>query len=126
MRGIGLLILLPGLYFLAMSNLALRKTGFGFAAFKLTRNIAAKSVYEIVRNPMSLGTYMAYLGISLIADSSYLLIGTFTMIIPVHLFNLAYFEEHELLARHGVSYSQYMQRVPFILPQLRRAPKNLI
>jgi len=109
-------MLLAGTYYLVMSNLALKAKGSGFAAFKLTRRIVAQSVYERVRNPMSLGTYLAYIGISLIAGSSYLLLGALAIVIPVHAFNLRYFEERELLARYGASYAEYMERVPFILP----------
>ena len=65
---------------------------------------------------MSLGTYLAYIGISLIAGSSYLLLGALVIVIPVHAFNLRYFEEKELLARYGTSYAEYMERVPFIFP----------
>ena len=65
---------------------------------------------------MSLGLYLTYIGISLISGSSYLLFGAITIIVPVHAFNLLYFEERELLARHRASYAEYMKRVPFILP----------
>ena len=112
----GVLMLVTGIYYVAMSSLALKTEGSGFAAFKLTRHIVAQSVYARVRNPMSLGTYSVYIGISLIAGSSYLLLGTLAVIVPVHLFNLLYFEEHELLARYGASYAEYMKRVPFIFP----------
>ena len=121
MQIVGVLMLVAGIYYLAMSNLALKTEGSGFAAFKLTRHIVARSVYERVRNPMSLGTYSAYIGISLIADSSYLLLGTLAVIVPVHLFNLLYFEERELLARYGAPYAEYMKRVPFIFPWVRHA-----
>lgn len=120
MQAVGWLALVPGLYYMGISNLALKAEGLGFAAFKLTRHVVAKSVYEHVRNPMSLGFYLAYLGISLISGSSYLLVVTLTLIIPVHFFNLLYFEERELLARYGASYSQYIQRVPFIFPRVCR------
>ena len=112
----GWAVLLAGTYYLAMSNVALKAKGSGFASFKLTRRVVAQSVYERVRNPMSLGLYLAYIGISLIAGSSYFLLGALAVIIPVHVFNLLYFEERELLARHGSSYAEYMNRVPFILP----------
>lgn len=118
MQMAGVIILCIGIYYLAMSNLALKIKGSGFAAFKLTRRIVAQSVYEHVRNPMSLGYYLAYIGISLISGSTYLLLGALLGIIPVHAFNLWYFEEKELLARHGDSYADYMQRVPFIFPTI--------
>ncbi|MBL7996591.1 isoprenylcysteine carboxylmethyltransferase family protein [bacterium] len=109
-------ILLAGTYYLAMSNVALKVKGSGFASFKLTRRVVVQSVYERARNPMSLGFYLAYIGISLIAGSSYFLLGVLAVIIPVHAFNLLYFEKRELLARYGSSYAEYMNRVPFILP----------
>jgi protein-S-isoprenylcysteine O-methyltransferase Ste14 len=112
----GWFLLLAEMYYLAMSNLALKIKGSGFAAFKLTRHVVAHSVYERGRNPMSLGTYLSYIGVSLIAGSSYLLIGTLTVIIPVHVFNLLHFEEHELLARYGESYDEYRKRVRLIFP----------
>lgn len=115
-RAAGALLLLTGTYLLAASNVALRNKGAGYAAFKLTRRIVAQSVYEYVRNPMSLGMYCAYIGISLWAGSSYLLAGTALVIIPVHIFNLLHFEQYELLARYGASYRDYMRRVPFMLP----------
>ncbi|MHB1942630.1 MAG: methyltransferase family protein [Acidiferrobacteraceae bacterium] len=120
MRMTGWLILVAGVYGLALSNMALKTKGSGFAAFKLTRRVVAQSVYEQVRNPMSLGTYLAYVGISLIAGSSYLLLGALLVIVPAHVFNLGYFEERELLARYGASYEAYKQRVPFILPSVCR------
>lgn len=113
---VGWLALAAGIYYLVVSNFALKTFGAGFAAFKLTRHVVHVSVYEQVRNPMSLGTYLSYIGISLIAGSTYLLLGTLLVVIPVHAFNLWYFEEHELRARHGVSYETYQARVPFILP----------
>lgn len=108
------LMLLTGIYYLAMSNVALKAKGSGFAAFKLTRRIVAQSVYESVSNPMSIGFYLAYIGVSLISGSSYLLFGTITIIVPVRAFNLLYFEKRELLARHVLC--RIMKRVPFILP----------
>ena len=117
---IGWLLLIPGLHLLGISNLALRKDGLGFAAFKLTKSVVVKSVYQQVRNPMSLGYYLACLGIGLISESTYLVLGSVLLVIPVHLFNLHFFEEHELLARYGNTYSQYMANVPFIIPRICR------
>lgn len=114
---VGWLALAAGIYYLAASNFALKSLGAGFAAFKLTRHVVIKSVYEQVRNPMSLGTYLSYFGISLISGSTYLLLGTLFVIVPVHVFNLLYFEEGELRVRYGASYEKYKERVPFICPR---------
>ena len=108
--------LLAGAYFLVASSLALKKQGLGFAAFKLTRPIVTMNVYEQLRNPMSLGAYLVYLGVNLLSGSTYLLAGTLFVIIPVHLFNLRYFEGKELWIRYGEAYAEYRERVPFIIP----------
>ena len=68
---------------------------------------------------MSLGWYLIFVGASLVAGSSYALLGTCLVYVPVHAFNLAYFEELELSARHGASYDEYRRRVPFLIPELR-------
>ncbi|GAB6041684.1 hypothetical protein JCM17961_23590 [Endothiovibrio diazotrophicus] len=114
-------LFVAGLYYLAASNVALKAKGAGFAAFKLTRRVVSLSVYQQVRNPMSLGTYLAYLGIALIAGSSYLLLGALLVVIPVHAFNLCFFEERELLARYGEAYAHYVARVPFLVPSPGRS-----
>ena len=113
---LGCLAIIAGTYYLASSSLALKSFGAGFAAFKLTRHVVSKSVYEQIRNPMSLGFYLSYFGISLVAGSTYLLFGTLLVVVPIHAFNLLYFEEHELRARYGASYEQYKHRVAFIIP----------
>jgi len=115
-RASGWFLLAAGAYLVAASGLALRTKGEGYAAFRLTRRVVAQSVYEYVRNPMSLGMYCGYVGISVLAGSSYLLLGAVLVVIPAHVFNLLYFEQGELLARYGTSYADYMRRVPFILP----------
>jgi protein-S-isoprenylcysteine O-methyltransferase Ste14 len=37
---------------------------------------------------------------------------------PVHLFNLIYFEEYELALRLGQPYLGYRERVPLLFPRL--------
>lgn len=53
----------------------------------------------------------------LISGLSYLLLATLFVIIPVHVFNLLYFEEGELRLRYGASYEKYKARAPFIIPR---------
>jgi protein-S-isoprenylcysteine O-methyltransferase Ste14 len=105
--------------FLAVGSIrALKQQGEGMAAFKLTRRVVETKVYERMRNPMSLGLYLQAIGVSLLAGSSYLLLLFVFLFIPAHAFNLKYFEEQELRARHGPSYDEYCRRVPFLIPRL--------
>lgn len=117
---VGLPMLLAGLYYSVSSMRALKKLGAGAMAFKLTQTVVASDVYERVRNPMSLGLYLQFTAVALLVGSSALLLGVLFLYIPAHAFNLWFFEERELSARHGPSYDAYRQRVPFLLPSLRR------
>lgn len=118
----GWVAVLLGAWFVTASSLALKTKGSGYAAFRLTRRVVSASVYERVRNPMSLGWYLGLVGASLVSGSTFALGGTCLVYIPVHAFNLVYFEEVELRARYGASYEAYLRRVPFLLPRLHLGP----
>jgi protein-S-isoprenylcysteine O-methyltransferase Ste14 len=118
---LGVPLLLVGVYFASNSIRALRKLGAGLMAFKLTQQVVGGDVYERVRNPMSLGLYLQFTAVALLAGSTYLLAVVVLAYIPAHAFNLKYFEELELSARHGPSYDEYRARVPFLVPRLGRA-----
>ncbi|AFM25858.1 methyltransferase family protein [Desulfomonile tiedjei] len=116
----GLVLLLVGIGFLVRSNHALIRLGRGIAAFLLTRQVVSEQVYHWGRNPMSLGYYLACIGMGLMAGSTTVTLGALFLIIPVHMFNLRYFEERELELRYGQPYLEYKRRVPFLLPKLGR------
>lgn len=117
---LGVPMLLVGVFLTAASTRALRSLGAGLMAFKLTQRVVEAQVYERVRNPMSLGAYLQFVAVSLLAGSTWLLLMTLLAYVPAHVFNLKYFEELELSARYGPSYDEYRRRVPFLLPRLRR------
>lgn len=114
---IGVLLLLPGLYLLAVSNRLLRLLGEGANAFRLTRHIVGTDIYARSRNPMSLGFYLCSLGLALITGSSLATLGSLLGTIPAHLFFLKFFEERELQIRFGESYLEYKRTVPFLIPR---------
>jgi protein-S-isoprenylcysteine O-methyltransferase Ste14 len=114
----GILLMLPGLYFLGVSNKTLRALGSGANAFRLTKQIVEKDIYKYTRNPMSLGYYLFALGIGLISGSTLLTLFVLMGIIPAHLLFLKFFEELELELRFGDTYKQYKQKVPFLIPKL--------
>ncbi|UCH15645.1 MAG: hypothetical protein JSV22_06695 [Bacteroidales bacterium] len=120
----GIIILVAGAYFILNAIGGLGKQGNGAPAFKLTEKIARKGVYEMVRNPMSLGHYLLYIGISLIAGSTYLILGSVLFVIPAHIFHLKYFEEFELELRYGEQYIIYKKEVPFLFPRVNNLLKT--
>jgi protein-S-isoprenylcysteine O-methyltransferase Ste14 len=115
---IGIVLAVVGITLMIISNQSLIKYGKGAAAFVLTKQVVSDLVYQWTRNPMSLGYYLMCLGVSLLAGSTALTMGTLLMVIPVHIFYLKYFEEVELDIRYGQSYREYKQRVPFLIPKL--------
>jgi len=114
----GILLAIPGLYFLGISNKSLRALGSGANAFRLTKRIVEKDIYKYTRNPMSLGYYLFLLSVGFISGSTLLTLGVLLGLIPAHIFFLKYFEELELELRFGESYKQYKQKVPFLIPKL--------
>ena len=116
----GIILALPGLYFLIVSNRSLRALGSGANAFRLTKRIVAQDVYTRTRNPMSLGYYLLSLGVALISGSTVLTLAALLGLVPAHIFFLKYFEEKELELRFGDSYTQYKQMVPFLFPRLTK------
>lgn len=115
---VGILLAIPGLYLMGVSNLSLRAQGSGTNAFVLTRRVVETDIYRRTRNPMSLGYYLLGAGIGFISGSSLLTLYVLIGLIPAHLFCLKYFEELELSLRFGESYQEYRQKVPFLLPKL--------
>jgi len=114
----GIILAIPGLYFLGISNKSLRALGSGANAFRLTKRIVEKDIYNYTRNPMSLGYYLFSLSVGFISGSTLLTLFILLGLIPAHLFFLRFFEELELELRFGESYKQYKQKVPFLIPKL--------
>lgn len=114
---VGLLVSVPGVYLLGVSNRLLRARGHGANAFRLTKQIVGHEIYGHTRNPMSLGYYLAALGLSLLVGSTVLTLYVLVGLIPAHLFFLRFFEERELELRFGEPYRQYRQTVPFLIPR---------
>lgn len=113
---LGIPLLLAGLFLIVYSNRTLSRFGGGGPAFWLTDNLVSQGPYDRVRHPMSLGYYLCLVGIGLVAGSTTITLGSLLFIIPVHIFNLWYFEERELEVRLGTAYRTYRDRVPFLLP----------
>jgi protein-S-isoprenylcysteine O-methyltransferase Ste14 len=123
-RVLGIILAIPVLYLLAVTNKLLRTLGSGANAFRLTKRIVAEDVYRRTRNPMSLGFYLFSLGVGFGSGSTFLTLVVLLGLIPAHIFFLKYFEELELELRLGEPYLEYKKSVPFLIPNftmLRKA-----
>ncbi len=121
---LGILLALPGLYYLGVTNKVLRKPGSRANAFRSTKQIVAEEVYKRTRNPMSLGYYLFSLAIAFVSGSTLIMIGVLFGIIPAHIFFLKYFEEFELELRFGESYLEYKKSVPFLFPSFKQTSQK--
>jgi protein-S-isoprenylcysteine O-methyltransferase Ste14 len=121
----GILLAVPGLYLMAVTNLVLRASGSGANAFRLTKRIVAGDIYKRTRNPMSLGFYLLALALAFIAGSTSSTLFALLGLIPAHLFFLRYFEEFELALRFGESYLKYKRSTPFLIPDFIPPGKRL-
>jgi protein-S-isoprenylcysteine O-methyltransferase Ste14 len=113
---VGIILLIPGLYFFTVSNKLLRALGSGANAFRLTKQIVETDIYKYTRNPMSLGYYLGGLAIGFISGSTLFTLYVLLGIIPAHLFFLKFFEEFELELRLGESYKAYKLKTSFLIP----------
>ena len=84
-----------------------------------TQKLIVRPPYAYCRNPMALGTILAYLGVSVIAGSPgaalLVLLGAAALLTYIKVA-----EEREMVTRFGEEYLAYRRRVPFIIPRLRR------
>ncbi len=120
---LGILLAIPGLYFLGVTNKLLRSLGSGTNAFILTKRIVDDDIYKRTRNPMSLGFYLTALALAFASSSTFVLLAASLGLIPAHAFFLKYFEELELELRFGESYLEYKKGVPFLIPKITKGEK---
>lgn len=84
-----------------------------------TQHLIVEPPYTYCRNPMVLGTLLAYLGLAIgfrslgAALLVLLFIGTLLVYVRV-------VEEHEMELRFGEEYLAYKRRTPFLIPLLRK------
>jgi protein-S-isoprenylcysteine O-methyltransferase Ste14 len=114
---LGIILAIPGLYLMGITNKLLRALGRGANAFRLTKQIVADDIYKRTRNPMSLGFYLLALALGFGSGSTFVTLAAWLGVIPAHIFFLKYFEELELELRFGEPYLEYKKSVPFLMPK---------
>lgn len=81
-----------------------------------TQKLIVQPPFTYCRNPMSLGSFMMYLGVAVAFDS----IGAVILVLVFAVLLLVYikrFEEKEMEARFGQEYLDYRQNTPFLIPR---------
>jgi protein-S-isoprenylcysteine O-methyltransferase Ste14 len=71
--------------------------------------------YRYLRHPAYLSNLMEYLGVALIANAYYTLIGVLLIYLPLNLIRFR-LEEKELIRKFGEEYEDYRKKVPALLP----------
>ena len=84
-----------------------------------TQGLLTTGPFRYCRNPMTLGTILAYLGLSIAAATSVGLI-LVLVLAALLLVYLKRVEEKELAERFGAEYLAYRREVPFIVPRMPR------
>ena len=82
-----------------------------------TRKLVVEGPFKYCRNPMTLGTFLAYLGIS-IWIGSYSAIFIVLILTSGLLLYIKFIEEKELEERYRDEYLKYKKKTPFLLPRL--------
>jgi len=119
-----ILISIPGYCLALWSIITQIKIGRGTPLpMMATQNLLIIGPFKYSRNPMSLGTVLMYLGISLYAGSfSSIEIACFLSFIL--LLYLKKIEEKELAERFGEEYLEYKKSIPFIIPKIEYSFKK--
>jgi protein-S-isoprenylcysteine O-methyltransferase Ste14 len=81
-----------------------------------TQKLIVQPPFTYCRNPMSLGSFIMYLGVAVVFGS----IGAAILVLLFAVLLLVYiktFEEKEMEARFGQEYLDYRQKTPFLIPR---------
>ena len=79
--------------------------------------------YRYLRHPAYLSNLMEYLGVPLIANAYWTLIGVLFIYLPLNLIRL-HLEEKELIKKFGEKYEDYRKRVPALFPIRKESRSN--
>ncbi len=117
---IGAILVVVGLFFAQWSILIQFTQGRGTPLPVMpTQRLITTGPFRYCRNPMTLGTILAYLGLSIAAATivGLILVAAFAAFLLVYLKRM---EEKELAERFGEEYLAYRRDVPFIIPRIPR------
>jgi protein-S-isoprenylcysteine O-methyltransferase Ste14 len=115
------ILLMAGGFFLGMWAITTQVTsGRGTPVPMMpTQKVVAQGPYAYSRNPMTLGTMLAYWGIGFIIGS-FSALALVLLAGSVLLMYCRFIEEKELAARFGEEYLEYKRTTPFLIPRFSR------
>lgn len=123
-RVAGIVCILAGGLFAFWSVLAEATIGSGTPLPMIpTKRLVVVPPFTYCRNPMVLGTVVAYLGFGVWIGS----VSAIALVLVFAALLLTYvkvFEEKELEARFGADYVEYKRRTPFLLPRIPKRPQG--
>lgn len=96
-----------------------RETSVRVAETHRPTKVITGGVYSVVRHPQYFGALVAHIGMSFLFSALFSLIVTPVMIAIV--FVISKKEEAELIREFGEKYQDYQEKVPMLIPRLRRA-----
>ena len=102
---------------------SVRETSLKVAETHRTEKIVSTKIYSIIRHPQYFGGLLAHIGISFLLSS--LLSLTFTPLVILLNFLVAWKEEKELLKEFGNDYETYKEKVPMFFPKLKKQKENI-
>jgi protein-S-isoprenylcysteine O-methyltransferase Ste14 len=84
-----------------------------------TQKLIILGPYKYCKNPMALGTFIAYIGVGICTGffSSTALVFLFIVFLVTY---IKLIEEKELIERFGSEYLEYQQNIPFLIPRIRK------
>ena len=85
-----------------------------------TKKLVVQPPFTYCRNPMTLGTIIAYLGLC-VGIGSFSALVIVLILASLLLLYIKRIEEKELAVRFGAAYMDYKRTTPFILPRIHRA-----
>ena len=117
---IGGIAILTGAFFALWSIISQISSGRGTPIPAMaTQKLLVRGPFKYSRNPMSFGTILAYLGLSIFKGSiSMILLTIFFSTLLILYIKLL--EEKELIERFGDPYRDYMERTAFIIPAFKK------
>ena len=121
---VGIVLILGGGFLAFWSVYAEAITGSGTPLPMMpTQRLVVKPPFTYCRNPMALGTVLAYLGLG-VWIGSLSAIAVVLLFAALLLLYVKVIEEKELEARFGLDYLEYKRVTPFLLPRLTRRPPH--
>jgi len=117
---IGIILLVVGFFFGLWSIMVQLTQGRGTPLPMMpTQGLITTGPFRYCRNPMTLGTILAYLGMTIAAAT---VVGV-VLVLALGSLLITYLkkvEDKELTERFGEQYLEYKERVPFIVPRMPR------